>query len=681
MKKIFPLLIVTLLISLISNLKVYSQITYPGAISPDSTVGNIGGTVIDSATNRPIKDAKIFIFDKSLRQGTSGNIIATNNGDYILPDFSSAEKGAQTDADGKFLINNVSAPVPCKYYCIIIKADGYNTFIINNAEVLPGALMSFVIDAKLVKNEYKAVFYMGNEKHAPFNYWDVLHANELTAKNKISNSGRQIADLQYQVFATREGLVGKTTANGHTIVSHDHFVALPSFRVLNKKDQTKFQVKVSYGSKSVTVPVWDVGPWNTHDDYWNPDSLREIYSNLHHGGKPGLGQGVPESMAAYYYKYNQGWSGSITNSSTDQYTVKLPAGIDLADGVFWDDLNLPDNTWIKVDYLWRPGISIGDTVEASSTVFVFDSPGGNLTTLESQNNKGVVVDGPQKASYAGYYYMWWKVKWNNNITGWAHEENYQRAGSNNVKVIIKTDPPGLNFKADGLTFKAPQTFNWILNQSHSISSSSQSNGTDTKYIWNYWNDYRQNPHNIYPSGDLTYTAYFKTQYKVSIAINPSDAGTVNPGNGTWVNGGTAVTFTSKANSGYQFKNWSGDVSSNDNPLSIILSKPLSLTANFSSTSAVDDETNSLPKHFALGQNYPNPFNPSTTINYSIPQSGFVSLKIFNVMGNEIATLVNEQEAAGNYRVEFNSKQLSSGIYFYKLTSGRNTLVRKMILMK
>jgi hypothetical protein len=85
--------------------------------------------------------------------------------------------------------------------------------------------------------------------------------------------------------------------------------------------------------------------------------------------------------------------------------------------------------------------------------------------------------------------------------------------------------------------------------------------------------------------------------------------------------------------------------------------------------------------FSLNQNYPNPFNPSTEIKFSVPKSGFVSLKIFNILGNEMTTLVNESKNAGEYSVSFNANKLPAGIYFYRITAGRNTDVKKMMLLK
>jgi hypothetical protein len=88
-----------------------------------------------------------------------------------------------------------------------------------------------------------------------------------------------------------------------------------------------------------------------------------------------------------------------------------------------------------------------------------------------------------------------------------------------------------------------------------------------------------------------------------------------------------------------------------------------------------------PKSYELIQNYPNPFNPSTTIHYSIPKLSFVSLKIYDVLGSEISTLVNEEKQAGTYEVKFDAGGLSSGVYFYQLNAGDFEETKKMILIR
>ena len=94
-----------------------------------------------------------------------------------------------------------------------------------------------------------------------------------------------------------------------------------------------------------------------------------------------------------------------------------------------------------------------------------------------------------------------------------------------------------------------------------------------------------------------------------------------------------------------------------------------------------DETENLPNDFVLQQNFPNPFNPTTTISFSIPSSVFTSLKVYDILGNEKATLINEIKPAGSYEVVFDASGLSSGVYFYKLQSGKIVESKKMILLK
>jgi hypothetical protein len=88
-----------------------------------------------------------------------------------------------------------------------------------------------------------------------------------------------------------------------------------------------------------------------------------------------------------------------------------------------------------------------------------------------------------------------------------------------------------------------------------------------------------------------------------------------------------------------------------------------------------------PKQFALEQNYPNPFNPTTTISYQLPVASQVSLKVYDVLGREVMTLVNGEQEAGVYNLSLNGATLSSGIYFYRLQSGNFVQTKKMMLVK
>jgi hypothetical protein len=106
---------------------------------------------------------------------------------------------------------------------------------------------------------------------------------------------------------------------------------------------------------------------------------------------------------------------------------------------------------------------------------------------------------------------------------------------------------------------------------------------------------------------------------------------------------------------------------------------------------MDDEENRIASDFKLEQNYPNPFNPRTVISYRLPVTSHVTLKVYDILGNEIATLVNEEKPAGEYEVEFsaiggsgfggNAYNLPSGVYFYLLKAGSFVETKKMLLLK
>jgi hypothetical protein len=174
----------------------------------------------------------------------------------------------------------------------------------------------------------------------------------------------------YKVFATREGLVGGTTSNGHVITENDQFVALPSRQALDADGKGDYSVRLcTDAGKCATVPVWDVGPWNTDDDYWNAVPPRTTYTDLP--------QGMPQAQAAFQNKYNDGEDGLGRS-------VKNPAGIDVADGTF-HALGLDDNSFVTVDYLWtgRAGEAPGDVHLATA-----DSPQNPVTVRSTPASGG-----------------------------------------------------------------------------------------------------------------------------------------------------------------------------------------------------------------------------------------------------------------------------------------------------
>jgi hypothetical protein len=95
----------------------------------------------------------------------------------------------------------------------------------------------------------------------------------------------------------------------------------------------------------------------------------------------------------------------------------------------------------------------------------------------------------------------------------------------------------------------------------------------------------------------------------------------------------------------------------------------------------EERSDEMPGDYILSNNYPNPFNPATKIKYSIPHSSLVQIRIFDVLGKELETLVNEEKPAGTYELTWNAAALPSGVYFYRIKAGSFIQTRKMILLK
>ena len=125
--------------------------------------------------------------------------------------------------------------------------------------------------------------------------------------------------------------------------------------------------------------------------------------------------------------------------------------------------------------------------------------------------------------------------------------------------------------------------------------------------------------------------------------------------------------------------YTDDISTLQGTLLVYRLKQLDFDGSFEYSNVVEVEV--VPFHFELSQNYPNPFNPTTAISYSIPIQGLVTFKIYNTLGEEVMTLANEVQQAGNYEVKFDASNLPSGIYFYKMKSSDFVQVKKMLLIK
>ena len=170
-------------------------------------------------------------------------------------------------------------------------------------------------------------------------------------------------------------------------------------------------------------------------------------------------------------------------------------------------------------------------------------------------------------------------------------------------------------------------------------------------------------------------------YSIVALPDPDEGGTVT-GSGKYLYG-TNVKVIAFPSEGWMFKSWKEDSLeiSNDSVYSFIAVAQRTLSAEFEKILTVTKNEKELPENFELYQNYPNPFNPTTTIKYSIPELSFVTLKIYDILGNEVATLINEEQSVGYYFVSVYASSMSSGIYFYQLKAGSYTQTKRMIILK
>ncbi|WP_327091402.1 hypothetical protein OIE66_12370 [Nonomuraea sp. NBC_01738] len=213
----------------------------------------------------------------------------------------------------------------------------------------------------------------------------------LAARSPRANgAGPATAARTYRVFATDAGEVGSLTANGRTIAVDDQFAALPSQRGLSPATSGDYSVRVcaAVTARCAYVPVWDVGPWNTADDYWNPAALRATWKDLP--------QGTPQAQVAFQRGYNAG-------KSMFGRKVLNPAGIDLAGGTFSNALKLRDNAWVDVTFLWT---GTGPTGALVRKVPVRMVPGGAAVGVAAAkavvpiecHKTGAIVTGPLGSS-------------------------------------------------------------------------------------------------------------------------------------------------------------------------------------------------------------------------------------------------------------------------------------------
>ena len=209
---------------------------------------------------------------------------------------------------------------------------------------------------------------------------------------------------------------------------------------------------------------------------------------------------------------------------------------------------------------------------------------------------------------------------------------------------------------------------------------------NTSYVFNGWKgdlEGAENPITITMDADKNIQAKFSNPAALKITINASNGLVqLNPNLDSYVKG-SSVILVANPDDGYEFAEWQGDVTGSNNPVGFVINSDMDITAVFTKITGISDLIDNEHRQTSLLQNYPNPFSNNTTIPYRLARPTKVKLKIYNVLGETITTLVDQYQQAGDYSVEWDTGnhaiKSSSAIYFYSLETEGNVLVKKMIM--
>jgi len=262
-------------------------------------------------------------------------------------------------------------------------------------------------------------------------------------------------------------------------------------------------------------------------------------------------------------------------------------------------------------------------------------------------------------------------------------------------VTVRSNRPNTSFSVNGISYTNPKLFLWDIGTTQTISVTSPQNVASTRYVFQNWshnNDTVLSQNITVNSNTGLYIANFKTQFRIFSYANPTGIPvTFNYAN-TFVDSGlvlnvTVSPFSLMYNGAMNyFQNWvgqgDGSYSGTTFACQVNMKGPVVQRAVYDTVNTgVNTISSEIPERYKLYQNYPNPFNPQTSIKFDIAKSGFVNLKIYDILGKEIKSLYSGMLNAGKYEFMFSGAELSSGMYFYKLESGSFNQIMRMVLIK
>ncbi len=247
------------------------------------------------------------------------------------------------------------------------------------------------------------------------------------------------------------------------------------------------------------------------------------------------------------------------------------------------------------------------------------------------------------------------------------------------------------FKVNGVQYNTFQNLIFPNGSNVTVQAISPKTVGFNRYIFVNWSDNGDTTHPITINSNTTLTANYKLQCR--LAVNSSVGNTFGD---SYIDSGTTATFgvlyrnVLFNGTWYVFRGWNGsgngsytsaDSTGNDTSVTVNINNPIVQTARWTVMIGIQNISSEIPKEYKLYQNFPNPFNPTTNINFDIIRSGNVRIIVYDLLGREVETLVNQDMSPGRYKFDFNAKDYASGMYIYKIVTHDFVDVKKMLIIK
>jgi len=263
---------------------------------------------------------------------------------------------------------------------------------------------------------------------------------------------------------------------------------------------------------------------------------------------------------------------------------------------------------------------------------------------------------------------------------------------NSSELIVGTNRGNIcEFKVNGTQYNTSQNLTFPNGSQVTVQAISPKTVGFNRYVFVNWSDNGDTTHTITINNNTTLTANYKLQCR--LAVNSTVGNTFGD---AYIDSGTTVQFGVLSRNivfngaPYEFRGWSGtgtgaynspDSTGSDTAVSVLIRNPIVQTARWTSPIGIQNISNELPTEYKLHQNFPNPFNPVTNINFDIIRNGIVRITVYDLLGREVETLVNQDMSPGRYRLDFNAVNYASGMYLYKITTNDFVDVKKMLIVK